>query len=254
MIHVLFKGIKYIMRKILLSPLWVLATSLLYSTHAAANVTITAKSWLIADASGNVLQGENIHERRSIASISKLMTVMVVLDAQQSLSEKIQGYTRKQLIELALIRSDNHASVLLCNNYIGGSYSCLAAMNKKSHSMNLVNTYFVEPTGLSPMNVSTAQELIQIVMAASEYPEITSASNTVSGKIKQKKKWFTFNNTNPLIKTRDFVVSKTGYIRAAGGCIVMMVETKIGRRIVILLGSQNTHTRIPEAEFVAQLQ
>ena len=242
------------MRKILLSPLWVLVTSLLYSTHVAADVTITAKSWLIADASGKVLQGENIHERRSIASISKLMTVMVVLDAQQSLSEKIEGYTRGELIELALIRSDNHASVLLCNNYIGGSYSCLAAMNKKSHSMNLVNTYFVEPTGLSPMNVSTAQELIQIVMLASHYPEITSASNTVSGKIKQKKKWLTFNNTNPLIKTRNFVVSKTGYIRAAGGCIVMMVETKIGRRIVILLGSSNTRTRIPEAEFIAQLR
>ena len=120
--------------------------------------------------------------------------------------------------------------------------------------MNLVNTYFVEPTGLSPMNVSTAQELIQIVMLASHYPEITSASNTAAGKIKQKKKWFTFNNTNPLIKTRNFVVSKTGYIRAAGGCIVMMVETKIGRRIVILLGSSNTRTRIPEAEFIAQLR
>jgi D-alanyl-D-alanine carboxypeptidase len=246
------------MRKILLSPLWASATiaTILFgsSSHAAPDVKITAKSWLIADSDGTVLQGENIHERRSIASISKLMTVMVVLDARQSLDEKIEGYTRRELIELALIRSDNNAAVLLCNNYIGGSYSCLAAMNKKSHSMNLVNTYFVEPTGLSPMNVSTAQELIQIVMAASEYPEITSASNTASGKIKQKKKWFTFNNTNPLIKTHDFVVSKTGYIRAAGGCIVMMVETKIGRRIVVLLGSQNTHTRIPEAEFIAQLR
>ena len=224
------------------------------SAQAAPSVNITAKSWLIADSDGTVLQGENIHERRSIASISKLMTAMVVLDAQQSLDEKIEGYTRRELIELALVRSDNRAAVLLCNNYIGGSYSCLAAMNKKSHSMNLINTYFVEPTGLSPMNVSTAKELVQIVMLASHYSEITSASNTASGKIKQKKKWFTFNNTNPLIKTRDFVVSKTGYIRAAGGCIVMMVETKIGRRIVVLLGSQNTHTRIPEAEFIAQLR
>jgi len=120
--------------------------------------------------------------------------------------------------------------------------------------MDLVNTYFVEPTGLSPMNVSTAQELVPIVIAASQYPEIASASNTSLGKIKKKHKWFTFNNTNPLIKTRDFIVSKTGYIRAAGGCIVMMVETKIGQRIVILLGSKNTHTRIPEAEFIAQLR
>ncbi len=246
------------MIKTLLSPLRISATiaTILFGTGAGAapDVNITAKSWLLADGAGTVLQGENINERRSIASISKLMTAIVVLDARQSLDEKIEGYTRRELLELTLVRSDNRAAVLLCNNYVGGSYSCLAAMNKKSHSMNLINTYFVEPTGLSPMNVSTAQELVQIVMLASYYPEIISASNTALGKIKQKKKWFTFNNTNPLIKTRDFVVSKTGYIRAAGGCIVIMVETKVGRRIVVLLGSQNTHTRIPEAEFIAKLQ
>ena len=68
-----------------------------------------------------------------------------------------------------------------------------------------------------------------------------------------KKRWFFFNNTNPIIgKRHEFIVSKTGYIRASGGCIVMMLDTEIGRRIVVVLGSKNTHTRIPEAEFIAK--
>ena len=70
----------------------------------------------------------------------------------------------------------------------------------------------------------------------------------------EKKKWFVFKNTNPIIGQRhDFIVSKTGWIRAAGGCIVMMVDTDVGRRIVVVLGSKNTHTRIPEAEFISKI-
>jgi D-alanyl-D-alanine carboxypeptidase len=102
------------------------------------------------------------------------------------------------------------------------------------------------------MNVSTAEELIKIVIAASRYTEINEDSKTSEVKIKLKKKWFIFHNTNPIIgKRHDFIVSKTGYIRASGGCIVMMLDTEIGRRIVVVLGSKNTHTRIPEAEFIA---
>lgn len=72
-------------------------------------------------------------------------------------------------------------------------------------------------------------------------------------KIKIKKKWLIFRNTNPIIGQRhEFLVSKTGYIRASGGCIVMLVDTEIGRRIVVVLGSKNTRTRIPEAEFIAK--
>jgi D-alanyl-D-alanine endopeptidase (penicillin-binding protein 7) len=90
-------------------------------------------------------------------------------------------------------------------------------------------------------------------MAASTYPEIVLASKTSAVKIKIKKKWLVFRNTNPIIGQRhDFIVSKTGYIRASGGCIVMMLNTDVGQRIVVVLGSKNTHTRIPEAEFIAQ--
>ena len=216
-------------------------------------VPITASSWLVADGDGKVLQSENIQELRSIASISKLMTVMVVLDAHQDPDEFIKPYTRRELIQLAIVKSDNTAAKLLCEHYPGGFQKCIQAMNVKARFNRMPNTSFVEPTGLSVFNVSTAQELIKLVLLAKDYPEIVSASQTSQVKIHTKKKWFIFNNTNPIIgKRHEFIVSKTGYIRASGGCIVMMLDTDIGRRIVVVLGSKNTHTRIPEAEFIAQ--
>ncbi len=213
---------------------------------------ITAQSWLVADQNGKVLQGENTQAIRSIASITKLMTVMVVLDAKQDLDERVNQYTRRELIQLAMIKSDNTAAQKLCEYYPGGTNSCIYAMNFKARSLGLSETKYSDPTGLSVFNVSTAEELIKIVMEASNYYEITQASNTGQVKIKLKKHWFIFNNTNPIIGKRHFfVVSKTGYIRASGGCIVMMIDTDIGRRIVVVLGSKNIKTRIPEAEFIA---
>jgi D-alanyl-D-alanine endopeptidase (penicillin-binding protein 7) len=156
------------------------------------------------------------------------------------------------LLQLSIVHSDNKATDILCNNYPGGKHSCVKALNAKADSLGLINTRLTEPTGLSVFNVSTAEELVKMVMAASEYPEIVHASKTSQVKIQIKKKWFVFNNTNPIIgKRHEFIVSKTGYIRASGGCIVMMLDTDIGRRIVVVLGSKNTKTRIPEAEFIA---
>jgi D-alanyl-D-alanine endopeptidase (penicillin-binding protein 7) len=125
-------------------------------------------------------------------------------------------------------------------------------MNNKAKSLGMINTQFTDPTGLGVMNSSTAYDLVKLVRAAELYPEIVSASKMSEVKIKIKKKWLVFKNTNPIIgKRHDFIVSKTGWIRASGGCIVMMLDTDIGRRIVVVLGSKNTHTRIPEAEFIA---
>lgn len=221
-------------------------------SYAASPVKITATSWLVADSNGNVLDGENTNQVRSIASISKLVTAMIVLDAKQDLDEKINAYTRGQLIQLALVKSDNAAAQALCDRYPGGTATCIYAMNMKMKSLGLVNTNFFEPTGLSVFNVSTAQELIKLVQAAQTYAEIVDASKSSQVRIKLKKKWLIFNNTNPIIgKRHSFIVSKTGYINASGGCIVMMLDTDIGRRIVVVLGSKNTRTRIPEAEFIA---
>jgi D-alanyl-D-alanine endopeptidase (penicillin-binding protein 7) len=230
--------------------------ALLYNGQAIAtpakSVPITAQSWLVADGDGKIIQGENTTEIRSIASISKLVLAMVVLDAKQDLDEYIKPYTRRELLKLSIIKSNNAATDILCNNYPGGRSNCIKSMNDKARSLSLSNTRFVEPTGLSVFNVSTAEELIAIVTAASHYTEIVEDSKTSQLKIKNRKQWFTFNNTNPIVgKRHNFIVSKTGYIRASGGCIVMMLDTEIGRRIVVLLGSRNTSTRIPEAEFIA---
>ena len=225
--------------------------TLLYNGQATA-VPITAQSWVVADGTGKIIQGENTKEVRSIASISKLMTAMIVLDAKQDLDEYIKPYTRRELIQLAIVNSDNKAAEILCNNYPGGKSSCVRALNTKANLLSLPNTRFIEPTGLSVFNVSTAEELIKIIITASYYPEIVQASKTSQVKIQIRKKWLVFNNTNPIIgKRHEFIVSKTGYIRASGGCIAMMLDTDVGRRVVIVLGSKNTHTRIPEAEFIA---
>ena len=213
---------------------------------------ITAVSWLVANGEGDIIQSENIYQERSIASITKLMTVIVVLDADQDLDQFIKPYTRRELIQLAIVHSDNRASEMLCQNYPGGRTECVKAMNAKSKKLGMINSRFVDPTGLGVMNVSTAYDLIKLVKAAQYYPEIREASGMSEVKIKIKKKWLIFKNTNPIIgKRHDFIVSKTGWIRASGGCIVMMLDTDVGRRIVVVLGSKNTHTRIPEAEFIA---
>jgi D-alanyl-D-alanine endopeptidase (penicillin-binding protein 7) len=234
---------------------WLLTLALLFSVNASAYnwPTITAKSWLVADGDGKVIDSQNSNHQRSIASISKLMTAMVVLDRNQNLDEIIENRPRIDWLNLALVKSDNHAAHVLCNNYPGGDNACVYAMNIKARTLNMPNTHFVEPTGLSVMNVSTATELVQLVLAASKYPEIVEASSSSEVKIKLRNKWFVFHNTNPIIgKRHKFIVSKTGYINASGGCIVMMLDTDIGRRIVVVLGSKNTRTRIPEAEFFAR--
>ena len=215
-------------------------------------LSITAESWLVADEKGTVINSVNIDQQRSIASITKLLTVMIVLDANQNLNQKIKPYTRQQLIDLALIRSNNLASEKLCQNYPGGRSSCVHAINNKAAELGMHHSKFVDPTGLGIDNVSTAWDLIRLVQAAQTYPKIVAASKTSSMKFKHKKKWRTYNNTNPIIaKGYNFYVSKTGWITASGGCIVMMLDTALGKRIVILLGSKNTRTRIREAELIA---
>ena len=236
------------MNKLLLSLLLSFSTSLF-----AGN--ITAQSWILADGNGTTIESKNQTEQRSIGSITKLVTVMVVLDSGQDLNELIGIYTRRQLIQLALIKSDNKAAIALCDNYRGGKTACINAMNAKAHDLEMYNTKFVEASGLSVMNVSTANDLIKLVRAAQYYSEIVSASQTGSLKIRGKKRTLIVNNTNPLVTklTTQFLVSKTGFLNRAGGCIVMMIDTIGGRRIVVLLGSKNTRTRIPEAQSILHI-
>lgn len=232
------------MKKILLSLVLLLPPAIFAQP-------ITATSWIVANGQGDIIQSQNMYQQRSIASITKLMTVIVVLDANQSLDEYIKPYTRRELIQLAIVHSDNNAAELLCKHYPTGRQGCISAMNDKARFLGMIDTRFVDPTGLGVMNSSTAYDLIKLVKSAELYQEIVQSSSMSAVKIKHKKQSLVFQNTNPLTKTKEFIVSKTGYIRAAGGCIVMMLDTHLGRRIVILLNSKNTKTRIPEAHQLA---
>jgi D-alanyl-D-alanine endopeptidase (penicillin-binding protein 7) len=179
------------------------------------------------------------------------MTVMAVIDSNQNMQQKLGKYTREQHIQLALVKSDNNSAKVLCDNFPGGRFECIRYMNEKAIYLGMLRTKFVEPTGLSPMNISTALDLLRLVFEASHYSEITQASRTAVLTIKTGKQSQSFNNTNPIVgKRHSFIVSKTGTTNAAGGCIVMMVDTDVGRRIVIVLGSKNGKVRIPEAEFI----
>ena len=225
-------------------------SALLFASNAFA-VNITAHSWLETDYQGNLIEGSNITEVRSIASITKLMTVIAVIDNNQNMQEKLGKYTREQHIQLALVKSDNNSAKVLCDNFPGGRFECVRYMNEKAQYLGMYRTKFVEPTGLSPMNISTALDLLSLVFESSHYPEIVKASQTSILNIQTGKKTQSFNNTNPIVGKRHiFIVSKTGTTNAAGGCIVMMVDTDKGRRVVIVLGSKNGKVRIPEAEYI----
>jgi D-alanyl-D-alanine endopeptidase (penicillin-binding protein 7) len=193
---------------------------------------ISAKSWVVSD-NGQIVAGVNTKEVRSIASITKLMTVMVFLDANKSLTSK----TDQELIQRAIVSSDNHAANRLCESYPGGKDDCIFMMNLKAKELGLNHTKFIEPTGLSVFNVSNTEDLVKLVHAASKYPEIVKASHTAK------------RNTNPLVAKKNLTVSKTGFINAAGGCIVLMQD----QRVVVILGSKNTHTRIPEADALLKI-
>lgn len=211
---------------------------------------ITATSWLVADYKGKIIDGENYQEIRPIASVTKLMTAMVILDVGQSLDEKIGTYTRRDLVHLMITHSDNRAATTLCEKYPGGKIDCVRAMNHKAHMLGLSNTKYTDPTGLGVFNISTAEELIDIVLEAAKYPEIVAASKSTTT-VQNKKRLVSVNNTNPITRKRnDIIVSKTGWIRASGGCLVMLVDTDLGHRVIIVLNSKTIKTRIPDAEYL----
>jgi len=227
-------------------------------SYPVFSTNISAKSWLIADGNGTVLESENIEIQQPIASITKLMTAMVVLDSndnlQQPLDRRFRGLivNREQLINLAVIRSDNYAAKMLCEVYRRGYNNCISDMNHKAQILGMTDTRFADSSGLDNRNVSTPRDLIKLLMAAERYKEIVYASNQAVGELvkKKKKKFikFKYNNTNPLVNKYNVIVSKTGYVRASGGCLVMSVYIRNQKRLFVVLNSNTTRTRIHDME------
>jgi serine-type D-Ala-D-Ala endopeptidase (penicillin-binding protein 7) len=236
-----------------------LASSLSWGKSPAAiddTDDLTAKSWLVADANNKVIASKDTETIRPMASITKVMTVLTVMDARQDLGQyilynKTLRMTRAELIELAMVKSDNHAADLLCKHYVGGYGNCIGDMNANAQKYGMKHTTYVDATGLLPGNTSTADDLLLLLNVAEKNYLITDAATKTKVEIKNKKRWLIFKQTNPLIgHTHKFIVSKTGTTLAAGGCIILTVETERGLRRVVVLGSKNGRTRIPEAEFI----
>lgn len=218
----------------------------------------SAKSYLVADSNGVVLKEHDTDAIMPIASISKLMIGFI--SARQDLDEhlsvpkfrlvhssiptQVTSLTRRELLTLALVKSDNLAAQVLCDNV---PY-CIDEMNSWANAFGMFNTKFVEPTGLSSENVSTANDLLKLMQQAIHIPVLTEITRMPVAEIPVEKKSFKVNNTNPLTSKLDIILSKTGYTTPAGGCLVMMINSSVGQRILILLGSKNAKTRIPDME------
>lgn len=219
---------------------------------------LTARSWLVADADDKILGSKNTGDVRPIASITKVFTVLTVMKAKQDLDQRLPynksyGFTRQDLIGMAMVKSDNHAAEILCQQYPGGFSKCIEDMNTNAKAWGLSNTTLVDATGLLPGNTSTAEDLLKLLHVAEQNYLIVDAASKTKVEIKVKKRWLIFKQTNPLVGNKhEFVVSKTGTTNAAGGCIILTAKTEKGIRRVVVLGSKNGRTRIPEAEFIVK--
>lgn len=204
-----------------------------------------------------------------IASISKLMTAMVVLDAKLDLNEVIAigdedvdglkgtrsrlpvgtTMTRETAMLLALMASENRAAHALGRHYPGGLQAFVAAMNRKAHALGMSNSRFEEPTGLSSNNVSTAHDLARMVAAAARYPEIRSYSTTGEARVELNGRITDFHNTNALVRSENWEIglSKTGYISEAGRCLVMQARVADKPVVIVLLDSVGKMTRVGDA-------
>ncbi|MBI3902660.1 MAG: D-alanyl-D-alanine endopeptidase [Nitrosomonadales bacterium] len=219
------------------------------------------------------LYTKNAETVAPIASISKLMTAMVVLDAQLPLDEEISiskldmdtlkgtrsrmnpGITlsRGELLKLALMASENRAAAALARTYPGGTEAAVAKMNAKARELGMKDTHFLDPTGLNSGNVSTAQDLVKMVQAARGYAAIHEATTSSSHLVERAgHRPLRFNNTNPLVKSAswDIGVSKTGYISEAGRCLVMQVNINQRPMVIVLLDSWGKRTRVGDANRV----
>ena len=225
-------------------------SSVVHSTPRTINTVSTLAYDMNADVT---LQGNGISVVRPMASLTKLMTAMVALDYNRSLTDHIGSRTREDLFKALLVRSNNEVAELFSRNYPGGRPAFIAAMNAKARSLGMLNTNFDDPSGRIVTNVSTAEDVGRMLMAASQYPEIRRISTykhlESTHVIKQRKKTRVVhdvqNNTNVMVLEAfpDVIVSKTGFTNPAGYCVGVVVEQGDRKYLVVVMGARNKFDR-----------
>jgi len=240
-------------------------------TISSGPLALQSSVALVMDESNsNVLFAKNTDVALPIASITKLMTSLVVLDANQNMDEMIEVtddeidtekhtssrlaigtvLSRRDLMHIALMSSENRAAHALCRNYVGGLSACLAAMNAKAQQLGMTHSHFNDPTGLSQENVASAEDLAKLLQAASQNPTIREFSTDTGYTVPVGRRMVAYHNTDPLVSNPgwDIVTQKTGYIVEAGKCLVMKAKFEGKSVLIVLLDSVGKYTRFGDAQ------
>jgi D-alanyl-D-alanine endopeptidase (penicillin-binding protein 7) len=236
-----------------------------------AQPDVRSHAFYVLDESGStVLAARHEHTPVPIASITKLMTALVVLEAGQPMdemlaitAEDVRGtpgghsrlapgarLSREDLLRLALMSSENRATHALCRRYPDGLPACVRAMNDKAAALGMSTARFVEPTGLSSRNVASPEDLAKLVLAASGNPLVRDYSTAASHSVLVNRQQLEYRNTNLLVGNPAWQVSvqKTGYISEAGRCLVMQAVIDGRQVVIVLLNSWGKLTRIADAK------
>ncbi len=246
----------------------------LYGLHGTADsLELKSSVALVMDQETNeILFGKNLQAVLPIASITKLMTALVVTEAGLSLDETLTvteddvdtekgsrsrltvgtQLSREKMLHLALMSSENRAAHVLGRSFPGGLGAFVAAMNNKAQSLGMVDTRYVEPTGLSSKNQSSARDLATLVNAAHQHQIIRELSTSPEYQVEVGRRELTFRNTNGLVRSPswDIGLQKTGYISEAGRCLVMQAQMAGRKLIMVFLDSAGKYSRIGDAERV----
>ncbi|MFL6671957.1 MAG: serine hydrolase [Massilia sp.] len=246
------------------------AVLLSLSATAALAVPFGSQSVLVVeDDTGKILLEKNASTVVPIASLTKLMTAMVILDAKQDMNELIEidksdvdmlkhsssrvpvgaSIARRDVLQLALMSSDNRAAASLARTYPGGTIAFKEAVKHKIAALGMTQTAIEEPTGLSPQNRSTASDLVKMALAASNYPDITRITTEAKDIISINGRGVEYHNTNRLVGAKgwDIGLSKTGYTQEAGRCLIMRVKAAGKNATMVLLNAGASSARILDA-------
>lgn len=236
------------------------------SLHSNAALVMNAQT-------GELIYAKNNNVAMPIASITKVMTAMVVLDGRQSLGELITitdadvdkvkrsgsrlavgvTLTRHEMLLLALMSSENRAASSLARTYPGGTKAFVAKMNQKARAIGMRNAVFYDGTGLNSGNSATATDLARMVQAAYHYPLIRQFTTTAEQAVQVgERRRLQYRNSNALVREGEWQIglSKTGYIKEAGRCLVMQATVNNLPLVIVLLDGAGSQTRIQDARSI----